>query len=124
MSVDVSTLLLDAGVLLLSVAALIGFMQARTTPGTDAYHHWRVVHNGGTAGAVQLIALAAVWSRVGNAGQLIALGVCVSTWAFFVGPLLRALGREPMGRKVNLFGALVATPSYIGLPWLVISKVF
>lgn len=120
---DVSSFLLKAGVLLLSVAALIGFMQARTTPSSEAYHHWRVVHNGGTAGAVQLIALAAVWDFTGRGGQLIALGVCVATWAFFVGPLLRALGREPWGRKVNLFGALIATPSYLALPWLVISKV-
>ena len=55
-----SHVLIVAGMFLLAPAALLGFMQARQTPGSAQHTLWRVAHSGGTAGAVQLLALGAV----------------------------------------------------------------
>jgi hypothetical protein len=110
-----------AGVLLLAIAALTGFMQAREEPGTHSHTLWRVAHSGGTAGAVQLIALGAVVQRLHSSisdavVSTIMLGIIAGTWAFFLGPLLRALGAERTARRINLIGACVAGPSYLALP--------
>jgi hypothetical protein len=116
-----TTLLLVAGILLLTPSALAGFLQARAKePATAA--RWRVVHAGGTAGAVQLLALAAVWSRFppGGLALAVAVGIAASTWAFFVGPLARAVGKPRLASAVNLAGALVAGPAYLGLPLLLL----
>jgi len=116
-----TTVLLVAGILLLTPAALAGFLQARAkNPATVA--RWRVVHAGGTAGAVQLLALAAVWSRFpgGALASAVGIGIAASTWAFFLGPLARALGKDRLASAVNLTGALVAGPAYLGLPLLLL----
>jgi hypothetical protein len=116
-----TTFLLAAGILLLTPAALAGFLQARAKD-ADAAARWRVVHAGGTAGAVQLLALAAVWSHFPAVAwtSAVAIGIAVSTWAFFVGPLARALGKARLASAVNLAGALVALPAYLGLPLLLL----
>lgn len=113
--------LIVTGVLLLAISALTGFVQARQKPGSDAHSLWRVAHAGGTAGAVQLIALSAVVEHLKSALSdgfvfAIVLGVAGGTWAFFVGPLLRALGADRVARRVNLFGACLAGPAYLALP--------
>jgi hypothetical protein len=72
------SLLLSAGLRLLGVAALTGFVQARTPRDSAAFDHWRVVHNGGTAGGVQLLALNV-------------LGACVAAPAYLALPLLLVL---------------------------------
>jgi hypothetical protein len=118
-------LLMVAGILLLAIAALTGFMQARQEPGTHGHTLWRVAHAGGTAGGVQLIALAAVVERLGSSNSdpltsIVMVGIAAGTWAFFVGPLLRALGAERTARRINLIGACVAGPSYLALPLLVL----
>ncbi|MEO5770160.1 MAG: hypothetical protein ABIS92_17525, partial [Polyangia bacterium] len=85
----------------------------------DAFSNWRVVHAGGTAGAVQLLALSFVWTRLRgheNAFAFLAGGIIFSTWAFFIGPLARAVGLPRLARRVNRAGALVAVPSYMALP--------
>src|SRR5438132_860001 len=59
-------ILLVCGLTLLAVSALLGFVQHRHRERPDMFARWRVVHNGGTAGAVQLLALGAVWGRLGR----------------------------------------------------------
>src|SRR5688500_10354423 len=65
---DSSRLLLLSGVTLLSISALLGFVQERHRESPETFARWRVVHAGGAAGAVQLIALAAVWSQLTATG--------------------------------------------------------
>ena len=116
---DVEYSLFAAGILLLAIAALLGFVQERRRHQPESFAQWRVVHAGGTAGAVQLLALAAVWPRVSPAGvwtEVLAWGLIVVAWAFFLGPAARALGRHWVARVVNLAGAVVALPSYLALP--------
>jgi hypothetical protein len=120
-----SQLFITAGLLLLAPAALTGFMQARQTAGSTEHTLWRVAHSGGTAGAVQLLALGAVLDRLRPAlGEhwllLIAVGVSAATWTFFIGPLLRATGRLKPSRIVNGCGAIVAAPAYCALPLLLL----
>lgn len=119
-----SHLLIVAGMLLLAPPALLGFMQARQVPGSPEHTLWRVAHSGGTAGGVQLLALGAVLDRlqptVGESlVMLIVVGLVFATWAFFIGPSLRALGHARAARVINLVGALVAAPAYCALPLLV-----
>jgi uncharacterized membrane protein YdcZ (DUF606 family) len=110
--------LLLSGTVLLSVAAFIGFAQHRHREQPEALAHWRVVHVGGTAGAVQLIALSAVWPRLGDGAWTLGLsaGLIVATWAFFLGPLAQALGRRRAAATINALGAVVALPTYLALP--------
>ena len=114
-------MLLLWGVLLLSVSALLGFVQERHRHSPERFAQWRVVHAGGAAGAVQLIALAAVWHQFNATGwkELLAVGLVVTSWAFFLGPLARALDRPHVSRWINIVGAIVALPTYIILPALV-----
>lgn len=117
--------LIVAGVLLLAIAALTGFMQARAASGSRAHTLWRVAHAGGTAGGVQLIALGAVVDQLhasipDGVTAIILLGITIGTWAFFVGPLLRAVGAERAANRVNLVGACIAGPSYLALPLLLL----
>jgi hypothetical protein len=111
--------LLIGGTVLLAISALLGFVQQRHRERPEAFALWRVVHTGGTAGAVQLLALAAVWERFAAQGAwhpLLAGGVIFATWAFFLGPLARALGRPRMASIINRVGAVVALPAYLALP--------
>src|SRR5690242_4127954 len=107
--------LLISGVTLLAISALLGFVQHRHREHGEAFALWRVVHAGGTAGAVQLLALSAVWSRFGRGGSVapVAAGVIVATWAFFLGPLARALGRPRIADVINRLGAVFAVPAYL-----------
>jgi hypothetical protein len=111
-----------AGIVLLAVAALTGFMVARVPAHSELHALWRVVHNGGTAGGVQLIALGVAADKFGATRDPLTLailfGVALATWAFFIGPLLRVLGRPGAARVTNAVGAIVATPAYAGLPLL------
>lgn len=115
-------LLLALGIILLAAASLLGFMQARIPAEDPAQARWRVVHVGGTAGAVQLIALSSVWHKLSAndtsiLAPVIAVGIAFSTWAFFIGPLMRALGDRRWYRRVHLAGALFAVPGYLALPF-------
>ena len=110
--------LLVSGTILLSFAALLGFMQHRHRENAALFATWRLVHAGGTAGAVQLLALSAVWEALVGHGLLascLAAGIAISTWAFFVGPLSKALGHETVSMVINRIGAAVAVPSYLAL---------
>ena len=107
------------GVVLLSISALCGFVQYRYRERPEAFAHWRVVHAGGTAGAVQLIALYAIWGHLGINGTwatCLSNGLIIATWAFFLGPLARAVGQPRTARIVNSVGAVVAVPAYLLLP--------
>jgi hypothetical protein len=117
---DSSRVLLLSGVTLLSISALLGFVQERHRESPDIFARWRVVHAGGAAGAVQLIALAAVWHQFDAAGwkALLPMGLVITSWAFFLGPLARAMNLPRVSRWVNLAGALVALPTYVALPAL------
>jgi len=114
--------LLVSGVLLLALAALTGFVQHRHRERAERFAEWRVVHAGGTAGAVQLLALASVWHQFGSSLFMLLLeaGLIVATLAFFLGPLARALQRPRAARAMLLFGALVALPTYLALPVLLL----
>ena len=114
-----------SGVVLLSISALLGFVQERHRDSPEAFARWRVVHAGGAAGAVQLIALAAVWSQFAATGwkTILPLGLIVSSWAFFLGPLARAMDRPRLSRWINTVGALVALPTYVLLPALLVWSV-
>jgi hypothetical protein len=111
--------LLIFGTLLLTSSALLGFVQYRHRERPDTFSLWRVVHAGGTAGAVQLLALSAIWERFGLKGTLaavLATGLIFATWAFFLGPLARAVGRTRTADVINSLGAVVALPAYLALP--------
>jgi hypothetical protein len=107
------------GMPLLAVSALLGFVQHRFSKQPEAFAQWRVVHAGGTAGAVQLLALSATWQHLGldpRWGMLLASGLIAATWAFFLGPLARALGFPEAAKRINALGGLIALPSYLALP--------
>jgi hypothetical protein len=118
---DADQMLLLWGVVLLSVSALLGFVQEHHRKSPERFAQWRVVHAGGAAGAVQLIALAAVWNQFTATGwkELLAFGLVVTSWAFFLGPLARALELPRLSRWINAAGAIVAVPTYVVLPALV-----
>jgi hypothetical protein len=116
---DTARALLICGTVLLAISALLGFVQYRYRDRPELFAHWRVVHAGGTAGAVQLLALSAVWERFAGSvswARFLAAGVMLATWAFFLGPLARALGRPRLARAINSAGGLVALPAYLMLP--------
>jgi hypothetical protein len=111
--------LIVSGVLLLTISALLGFAQERHRQSPDAFAAWRVVHAGGAAGAVQLLALAAIWEAIatGHAWTtVLAWALIAAAWAFFIGPLARALGHRRLASGVNTAGAIVALPAYVALP--------
>jgi len=107
------------GVTLLAVAALTGFVQHRYRGDAERFALWRVAHSGGTAGAVQLIALGTIWSRAGDglASNSVGIGVLFATLAFFLGPLARALGYGRVADTVVATGGLIALPAYAALPF-------
>ena len=111
-------LLFISGTLLLAVSALLGFVQHRYRLRPHSFALWRVVHAGGTAGALQLLVLAAVWKQFtqGPAVPFLALGLVVATLAFFFGPLARALNRPRTARALIALGATIAMPTYLALP--------
>ena len=116
---DPQRLLLVCGTVLLAISALLGFVQYRHRQRPEKFARWRVAHAGGTAGAVQLLALSAIWERLGATGTSAAwlsLGIAVATWAFFLGPLAQALDRPRTGAIINRLGGLVALPAYLLLP--------
>jgi hypothetical protein len=115
---DPIQLLVVSGTMLLSIAALLGFVQERHRD-RPTFAAWRVVHAGGTAGAVQLLALAAVWERLAGSGPrsiALALILIAVAWAFFLGPLARVLGHVRIARAINIAGAVLAVPGYLALP--------
>jgi hypothetical protein len=115
--------LLIFGTVLLTISALLGFVQYRHRERPDSFARWRVVHAGGTAGAVQLLALSAIWERLGMTGALatfLVTGLICATWAFFLGPLARALGRTRTANVINSIGAVVALPAYLALPLVLV----
>jgi uncharacterized membrane protein YdcZ (DUF606 family) len=107
-----------SGTVLLSLSALTGFVQHRHRERPELFARWRVVHTGGTAGAVQLLALCAVWGRFGQGltVTLLAAGLIVATFAFFLGPLARALDWPRTTAALLVLGSLVALPTYLALP--------
>jgi len=111
-------LLFVSGTLLLAVSALLGFVQHGHRDRPEAFALWRVVHAGGAAGALQLLVLAAVWKNFarGPAVTLLALGLVAATYAFFLGPLARALNRPRIAVALLAVGAVVALPAYLALP--------
>lgn len=123
---DISiSLLVAAGALLLAIAALLGFQVHRSTADAAALAHWRVVHNGGTAGGVQLLALAAVWSKLVSATSeslVCIVSLVVGTWLMFVGPLLTAMAKPRIGKLLARSGAFAAIPAYLLLVWFVLVR--
>lgn len=116
--------ILALGLFLLSVAAFTGYKQHSVQKDPEQFALWRVVHSGGTSGAVQIVVFGLVLAhlKIGLVGGIIVLGATVSSCCFFVGPLLKALNRATLGSRVNAFGGLLAIPSYgalPGLPWLI-----
>jgi hypothetical protein len=119
MTLSSSSFLLFTGLCLLAIAALLGFVQYRYRAQPEAFAHWRVVHAGGSTGAVQLLALSAVWEKLALAedwGLLLASSLSFATWAFVAGPLARALGFPGAAGRINIVGAVVAVPAYVALP--------
>jgi hypothetical protein len=119
---DPERLLRGCGIALLAVSALLGFVQQRHRARPEAFARWRVVHNGGTAGAVQLLGLAAVWGRFGRGPglTLLAAGLVTATVAFFLGPLAQALKLRRTATAILAAGAVVAVPSYVALPLVLV----
>ncbi|MFZ5895491.1 MAG: hypothetical protein ACOY0T_30825 [Myxococcota bacterium] len=115
---DTERLLVVCGTILLAAAALLGYVQHWHRQRPTEFARWRVVHAGGTAGAVQLIGLAAVWRYFehGVSSTLLAIGVTAATFAFFLGPLAAALNWPKMARSLLAVGAAVALPAYVALP--------
>jgi hypothetical protein len=107
------------GTFLLAIAALLGFVQERHRDSPDAFARWRVVHAGGTAGGVQLVALSAMWPRLSGSETwtaVLAWALIFTAWAFFIGPIARAMGQHRLASVVNRAGAVVAVPAYLALP--------
>ena len=120
---DSGRALLVSGVFLLTISALLGFVQERHRDRPAAFASWRVVHAGGTAGAVQLLALAATWQHSFARGPwtaLVAGGLIFSTWAFFIGSVARAIGHARVATSITLAGAVAAVPAYLTLPVLIL----
>src|SRR4051794_24372562 len=111
--VDPERLLVGWGIVLLAVSALLGFVQHHHRARREAFARWRVVHIGGTAGAVQLLGLAAVWGRFARSPELtlLAAGIVTATVAFFLGPLAQALNLRRTAIAILAAGAVVALPS-------------
>jgi len=120
---DSEKLLVVSGVVLLAVAALLGFVQHWYRRQPEAFGSWRVVHAGGTAGAVQLLAVAAIWDRFGQGPALtaLAIGLVAATYAFFLGPLARALEWPRVARVFLALGAVLALPTYVALPLVLLA---
>jgi hypothetical protein len=116
---DVRDALVGCGTVLLSLSALLGFAQYAERANAERAALWRVVHAGGTAGAVQLLALAAVWQHFarGALTTAIAAGIMLATLAFFLGPLARVLARPRLAAALLRVGAFVALPAYVALPF-------
>lgn len=114
--------LLISGVLLLAVASLCGFIQHRYRREPERFAEWRLVHVAGTAGAVQLLALASLWRNFGQSPivALLEAGLIFATLAFFFGPLARALRRPRTASVLLSLGGLVALPTYLALPVLLL----
>jgi hypothetical protein len=115
--------MVTTGVTLLAVSALTGFVQHHYRSHPERVALWRVTHHGGTAGAVQLIALGEIWNRAGDGlgRSAVGVGVMFATLAFFFGPLARALGYRRVADTIVALGGLVALPAYATLPivgWL------
>lgn len=91
-AMDSGRLLLVSGVVLLSISALLGFVQEQQRHSPDA------------TGWMEFIAVGLAWS----------------SWAFFLGPLARAMDRPRMSRWINIAGAIAALPTYVLLPALVV----
>jgi len=110
--------LIISGVILLALAALTGFLQHQYRGHPERFAEWRVVHAGGTAGAVQLLALASIWRSFGQGRvmTLLEVGLIVATLAFFLGPLARALRQYRAASVLLAVGAIVAFPTYLALP--------
>jgi hypothetical protein len=68
------------------------------------------------------LALSALWNRFGHgvAVSLLAGGLIASTFAFFLGPLARALEWPRTGSLILMAGALLALPTYLALPLLLL----
>lgn len=117
-AMPIEKLMLGSGVALLAAAALLGYVQHRYRTQPERFARWRVVHAGGTAGAVQLIVLSAVWSHFGHglAAAALALGLIAATWTFFLGPLAQALEQHRTGKALIGLGAVIAFPTYLALP--------
>jgi hypothetical protein len=120
---DATRVLVIAGAILLSTAALLGFVQERQRDRPKLFAAWRVVHSGGTAGAVQLLALASLWQRLAGSGlasSVLACTLAAVTWAFFLGPLAHVLGRPRLARVLTTAGAVPAVPAYLALPFVLL----
>lgn len=112
-------LLVTTGVTLLGVSALTGFVQHRYRADAERFALWRVTHSGGTAGAVQLIALGAIWNHADDGlASSVGIGVTFATLAFFFGPLARALGYRRVADTILATGGVVALPAYATLPFV------
>jgi len=116
--------ILVLGLFLLSAAAFTGYKQHSVKNDPELFALWRVVHSGGTSGAVQIVVFGLLLAhfKIGLAGGIVVLGATVSSCCFFVGPLLKALNRASLGGRVNALGGVLAIPSYAalpGLPWLI-----
>jgi len=88
----------------------------------ELFVEWRVVHVAGTAGAVQLLALASIWRNFGQ-GLIVSFleaGLIFATLAFFFGPLARALRQTRTASVLLSLGGLVALPTYLALPVLLL----
>jgi hypothetical protein len=117
MTIVAEALLLRTGAVLLALAAFTGFAQA-TARGSSLEAQWRVVHNGGTAGGVQLLVLAVAWPALAGQSLIapwVALAIIVATWCFFIGPLLKVRSQARAAQLVLLAGAVVSVPGYVGL---------
>lgn len=116
---DVGDGMVGCGTVLLSVSALLGFAQYANRASAERAQLWRVVHAGGTAGAVQLLGLGAVWQHFtrGVWTSAIAAGIVLTTLAFFFGPLARALERPRLAAALLRVGAFAAVPAYVALPF-------
>lgn len=57
---------------------------------------------------------------VKGTGNALADGVILATWAFFLGPLARAIGQRRLAGFLMAVGAVVACPVYLTLPLVLV----
>ena len=115
---ETERMLVACGTWLLTISALLGFVQHAYREEPARFARWRVVHAGGTVGAVQLLGLGAAWRHFSGScvAKAVAAGVLIATFAFFLGPLARATGYPRVADRLLALGAFVAVPAYLGLP--------
>jgi hypothetical protein len=104
-------LLLFNGIVILLVGVLSGFAFSNAIQNKPEKEvAWRVVHSGGSMGGIMLLALSAIWDKLGlkNWEFSVGLGLLLSTYFLVIGMVLAAIsGKRGLDSKSTGAGKIV-----------------